>query len=69
MANVGKRGKILSDSMGIEPKGGCNCGAMCSHKCSCSCSSGFFSTMTATERLGVTKYAASDVRHPGPLVG
>lgn len=69
MSGMGKRTNIPNNGMGLEPKGGCNCGALCSHKCSCSCSGGIFSTMTATERLGVTKFPAEDLRTPGPLVG
>lgn len=68
MFNLGKRENILLEGIGIEPKGGCNCGAMCSHQCSCSCTGGFFSSMTATEKLGITKYPTEDWRSPGPLV-
>ncbi len=38
MSNFGKRNLYDSANGEIDPKGGCNCGALCANLCSCSCS-------------------------------
>lgn len=65
MSNFGKKDVYNSVNGGIEPRGGCNCGALCSSQCSCKCSGGTWSWYHTNQVKGSTAFPSQKYREPG----
>ncbi|QQY54170.1 hypothetical protein JMW52_05090 [Clostridioides difficile] len=69
MSNFGKRNLYDSANGEIDPKGGCNCGALCANLCSCSCSGGTWSFYHTNQVKGSKINNGQQFRSPGEIPG
>lgn len=69
MSIFGKKDIYYSLNNGIEPRGGCNCGAQCANMCSCSCSGGTWSRYHTNQVNGSNNYPSEKFREPGEFPG
>ncbi|MBW9159137.1 hypothetical protein, partial [Clostridium tagluense] len=61
MSNFGKK-SVYNSTNGIEPRGGCNCGALCAHQCTCSCTGGFWTNLSTLDSTGLSLHPAEQFR-------
>lgn len=67
MSKFGKKDIYYSANVEIQPRGGCNCGALCANQCNCKCSGGTWSFYHNNQVKGSTAYPSQKYRSPSGI--